>query len=75
MFWQVVWWIVVGGIVGCAISRVLGRDFEGGCLTYVVVGIVTMVVLGLVIRLLWVLLLIGVVFVVAAWILEKLRMT
>jgi uncharacterized membrane protein YeaQ/YmgE (transglycosylase-associated protein family) len=75
MFWQVVWWIVIGGIVGWAISLVLGRDFEGGCLTYVVVGIITMVVLGLVIRLLWVLLLIGVVFVVAAWILEKLRMT
>ncbi len=66
-------YVVTGAVVGWVVSLLLGRDFEGGCIAYVIIGIVTMVVLGLLIRLLWALLLIGLVLIAAAWLYDLIR--
>lgn len=70
---KIIAWIVIGGIVGWLVSLILGRDFKGGCVTYVIVGVVTMVVLGLLIKLMWALLIIGVLLVGVAWLIDFIR--
>lgn len=74
MIGNLLYWIVLGGIVGWVVSLLLGRDFKGGCLTYVAVGIVTMIVLGLLIKIFWVLFVIAVALILAAWLLDYLRL-
>ena len=73
MMGDLLFWIVLGGIVGWVVSLFLGRDFKGGCCSYIVVGIITMVILGLLIRIFWVLLVLAVLFVLGAWILDMVR--
>lgn len=75
MLSSLLYWIVLGGIVGWIVSLFLGRDFKGGCITYVLVGIVTMIILGLLIQILWVLVVVAVVLVLAAWLLDYMRMS
>lgn len=71
--WGLLAWVLMGAFVGWVVSLITGRDFRGGCLGYVVVGIITMFVLGLLFRLLWVCLVLGILLIVAAWLLEVLR--
>jgi len=70
MLMKLISWIIIGGLIGWIISLILGRDFKGGCVTYVVVGIVAWVLLGFLLKLMWLLLVIGVVVVAAAWLLD-----
>ena len=72
--WQLVQWIAMGAVVGWIVSLILGRDFRGGCITYVIVGIVTMVVLGLLIRVFWALLVIALLLMAVVWLAEHLRL-
>lgn len=71
--WGLLVWVVTGAIVGWVVSLITGRNLRGGCLGYVVVGILTMLVLGLLFKLLWVALVLGALFIVAAWLMELLR--
>ena len=76
LIWHMVWWIVLGAVVGWIVSLILGRDFKGGCLTYIFVGIITMFALGLVLsvlKLLWVLFLVAGVVVACAWLFDLIR--
>jgi uncharacterized membrane protein YeaQ/YmgE (transglycosylase-associated protein family) len=73
-------WIVLGGVVGWIVSRVTKTEFRGGVLGYVVVGVVTMVLLGWVLsllglafRVLWVLVVVAVLVVAGAWLLDTLK--
>ncbi len=73
-------YIVIGGLVGWVVSLIRGRDFKGGCLTHVGVGMVVMLVVGLLLKLIWalaavvwVLVLIGLVVVGVAWVVKALK--
>ncbi|NSW57855.1 MAG: hypothetical protein HPY44_17775 [Armatimonadetes bacterium] len=70
---NVVGWIVLGAVVGWVVSIFLGRDFRGGFFTYVIIGIITMVLLGLLLKLFWILLVLSVAIIGAAWLLDMLR--
>lgn len=70
---SIVGWIVLGAVVGWVVSLILGRDFRGGCVAYVAVGIITMVLLGFLLKLFWILLVLSVVIIGAAWLLDMLR--
>ena len=67
---HLIWWAVLGGFVGWIVSLVLGRDFRGGCLTYVIVGVITMVLLGWLVRFVWALIGIAVVIIAGAWLFD-----
>jgi uncharacterized membrane protein YeaQ/YmgE (transglycosylase-associated protein family) len=71
--WGLLAWVLMGAFVGWVVSLITGRDLRGGCLGYVVVGVITMFVLGLLFRLLWVCLVLGALLIAAAWLLEVLR--
>jgi uncharacterized membrane protein YeaQ/YmgE (transglycosylase-associated protein family) len=73
-------WIALGGVVGWVVSRITKTEFRGGVLGYVVVGVVTMVLLGwllsllgLAFRVLWVLIVVALLVVAGAWLLDTLR--
>ena len=63
-------WIILGGIVGWVVSLIMGEKFKGGPLTYIIVGIVTLVVLGIALSVLkqlaWLVFVIAVVIVAIA---------
>lgn len=72
-------WVVIGGIVGWIVGRILNIQFKGGILGTIAVGIVAMVLLGwlfsllkLAFSVLWVLIVIGIILVFGAWLLDTL---
>lgn len=75
MLGTLLWWVILGGVVGWIVSLILGRDFKGGCLGYIAVGIVTMVLLGFVFQLLkalWLLIVVALLIIAIAWLVESL---
>ncbi len=75
MLGKLLGWIILGGIVGWLVSLIAGRDFQGGCLTYVIVGIVTMLVIGLLfafIRILAILLIVALAIGFVLWLIGTL---
>ncbi|MBP8954283.1 MAG: hypothetical protein KBI47_17940 [Armatimonadetes bacterium] len=70
---NIVGWVVLGAVVGWIVSLIIGRDFRGGCITYVLVGIITMVLLGFLLKLFWILLVLSVIIIGVAWLLDMLR--
>lgn len=71
--WALLTWVVMGAIVGWIVSLITGCDLRGGCLGYVVVGILTMFVLGLLFKFLWLALVFSILVIAAAWLLEAFR--
>jgi uncharacterized membrane protein YeaQ/YmgE (transglycosylase-associated protein family) len=71
--WGLLLWVLLGAFVGWVVSLITGRDVRGGCLGYIVVGIITMFVLGLLFKLLWLGLVFSILIIIAAWVLEVLR--
>ncbi len=66
-------WIILGGIVGWFVSLVMGRDFKGGCLAYVVVGIITMVLIGVLVKVFWTVVVIALIIAALAWLFDLAR--